>query len=123
TFQDVHKISHLTEGKGEFTRILMADYGPVWKEPRCFALMSLRNVGLGKMSMENRILGGLNTLNHLESLRICFRDAELNILYLVLFGSHFDYDDEIVKEYSMLFNENTKLLKGPWAMVRRYIIA
>lgn len=40
----------------------MADYGPVWKEQRRFVLMSLRNIGMGKQAMENRILGEIQDL-------------------------------------------------------------
>lgn len=35
--------------------IIMTDYGPCWREHRRFALMTLRNFGLGKNSMEERI--------------------------------------------------------------------
>lgn len=45
----------------------MANYGPAWKEHRRFALMTMRNLGLGKQSMEERILGEVSYIcAHLE---------------------------------------------------------
>ncbi|MFT7810504.1 cytochrome P450 2F2-like [Arapaima gigas] len=45
-------VSHLGGQQG----VVMADYGPGWKEHKRFGLMTLRNFGLGKKSMEERIL-------------------------------------------------------------------
>ncbi|KAF5897977.1 cytochrome P450 2F2-like [Clarias magur] len=113
--KDVHR------GKG----VIMADYGPQWKEHRRFALMTLRNFGLGKQSMENRILGEIEHLvAKLEKFagssfypQTLFHDATSNIIYQVLFGTRYDYGSETLKMYIRLFAENAKLYSGTWAMI------
>ncbi|KAI5617281.1 cytochrome P450, family 2, subfamily X, polypeptide 9 [Silurus asotus] len=114
-------VTHMTEGKG----VIMADYGPAWKEHRRFALMTLRNFGLGKQSMENRILGEIKHLvakleKHAGSTlnpQTFFHNAASNIIYLVLSGIRYEYDNETLKQYIARVTENTKLINGPWSMI------
>ncbi|KAI4885967.1 hypothetical protein NFI96_009925 [Prochilodus magdalenae] len=114
-------VSDVTRGEG----VILADYGLQWKEHRRFALMTLRNFGMGKQSMEDRILGEIEHLvARLEkgaggviNPQTMFHDAASNIIYLVLFGTRFDYEDGNLKKYVQCFTENTKIANGPWAMI------
>uniref|UniRef100_A0A3B1J5M9 Cytochrome P450 2B4-like n=1 Tax=Astyanax mexicanus TaxID=7994 RepID=A0A3B1J5M9_ASTMX len=114
-------VSDVTEGKG----VIMVNYGPAWKEHRRFALMTLRNFGLGKQSMEDRIL---RETKHIVALleknvggsinpQTLFHDAASNIIYLVLFGIRFDYEDNTHREFIQCFTENAKIANGPWGMI------
>ncbi|XP_017573213.1 cytochrome P450 2D3-like isoform X2 [Pygocentrus nattereri] len=114
-------LSHATEGKG----VAFVDYGPAWKEHRRFAIMTLKNFGMGKQSMEDRILGETEHLvKCLEKSaggflnpQTLFHDAASNIIYLVLFGIRYDYGDETLKQYVSLITEATKSVNGPWGMI------
>ncbi|XP_035388245.1 cytochrome P450 2C15-like [Electrophorus electricus] len=105
--------------------IILADYGPSWKEHRRFALMTLRNFGLGKQSMEKRILGEIeHIVAHLEKSggsyinpKTLFHDAASNIIYLVLFGIRYNYEDQTLKALVRCFTEITKLANGPWGTI------
>ncbi|KAK6300282.1 hypothetical protein J4Q44_G00283800, partial [Coregonus suidteri] len=50
--QPIFLISHLFEGKG----IVMANYGSSWRDHRRFCSDHAEELGLGKHSMEERIL-------------------------------------------------------------------
>ncbi|XP_044213790.1 cytochrome P450 2F2-like [Thunnus albacares] len=105
--------------------VILADYGSSWREHRRFALMTLRNFGLGKQSMEERILGEMQyVMNTMEksigktlSPQLMFHNAASNIICQVLFGKRYDYDDEFITVLVQCFTENAKLANGPWAML------
>ncbi|TSL34532.1 Cytochrome P450 2J5 [Bagarius yarrelli] len=114
-------VSHMTEKKG----VVMADYGPGWRAHRRFDLMTLRNFGMGKQSMETRILAEIeHMVARLEknvgstmNPQTLFHDAASNIIYLVLISTRYDYEDKTLKEYVRMFVQITKMLNGPWGMI------
>ncbi|KAM3609049.1 uncharacterized protein V6R79_009043 [Siganus canaliculatus] len=114
-------LQHVTEDNG----IILVDSNSKWKEHRRFALTTMRNFGLGKTSMEERIRGEMqHTIKALEenngktmSPVVMFHNAASNIICQVLFGRRYDYEDRTIKEVVRCMTENTKMANGPWAMV------
>ncbi|KAG7468615.1 hypothetical protein MATL_G00145020 [Megalops atlanticus] len=113
-------INDITNNKG----VVMVNYGSYWKEQRRFALMMLRNFGMGKQSMEERILGEIShIISHLEKNagkttdpQTLFHKAASNIICSVLFGTRYEHDDEFLKLIIRIFTENSKMANGPWSM-------
>ncbi|XP_051807630.1 cytochrome P450 2F2-like isoform X4 [Acanthochromis polyacanthus] len=108
-------------GKG----VILADYGTSWREHRRFALMTLRNFGLGKKSMEDRIHDEIqHTIKTLDKNigktlcpQVMFHNVASNIICQVLFGTRYEYDDEFITTVIQCVTEITKIANGPWAML------
>uniref|UniRef100_A0A087XGB9 Cytochrome P450 2J6-like n=2 Tax=Poecilia TaxID=8080 RepID=A0A087XGB9_POEFO len=114
-------LTNITDNKG----VAMVDYGSLWRDHRRFALMTLRNFGLGKKSMEERIHEEIqhiiktlddNTGKTLSP-QFMFHNAASNIICKVLFGKRYEYEDETIKNVIRCFTEIMKILMGPWAMI------
>ncbi|XP_051807657.1 cytochrome P450 2F2-like [Acanthochromis polyacanthus] len=105
--------------------VILEDYGPSWKEHRRFALMTLRNFGLGKKSMEERIHDEIQhtikTLDESTGKTLCpqvmFHNVASNIICQVLFGTRYEYDDEFITTVIQCATEIAKIANGLWAML------
>ncbi|XP_072242851.1 cytochrome P450 2J6-like [Leuresthes tenuis] len=114
-------VNDVTQRRG----VILADYGSSWRDHRRFALMTLRNFGLGKKSMEDRIKEEIqhtmktleNSIGETLSPQVMFHNASSNIICRVLFGKRYDYEDETIKVIVRCFTENAKLANGPWAVI------
>ncbi|XP_076154106.1 cytochrome P450 2F2-like [Alosa pseudoharengus] len=114
-------VCHITQCKG----VVLADYGPKWQEHRRFALTTLRNFGMGKRSMEEKILEETQHIcaeveKHAEKSmdpQHLFHFAASDIICSIIFGSRFDYDDPYFKNLILMIEELTKLVFDPWAIL------
>ncbi|XP_072318852.1 cytochrome P450 2U1 [Eucyclogobius newberryi] len=99
---DIPTVTIMTKRKG----IVFAPYGPVWRRQRKFCHTMLRNLGLGKLSLEPCILQGLDTIKtqllhlHKEHGAAGIDPAPLisnavsNVICSMALGQRFRHDDQ-----------------------------
>ncbi|XP_066271320.1 cytochrome P450 2U1-like [Branchiostoma lanceolatum] len=106
---------------GNTLGIVNEPYGPKWKEHRKFAVMSLRDFGLGKRSMEGKILEEARALGEeirkkdgrAFSISQMMQNAISNVICSIVFGCRYEYDDIIFKDLLKSINRvfSTKVVE------------
>ncbi|KAM9701570.1 cytochrome P450 2C18-like isoform 3-T3 [Dama dama] len=96
--------------------------GNRWKKTRRFSLMALRNLGMGKKSIEDRVQEEAHCL--VEELRktnglpcdptFILGCAPCNVICSIIFQNRFEYKDQVFLAIIKTFSENTRILSSPW---------
>ncbi|XP_032870413.1 cytochrome P450 2C18-like isoform X1 [Amblyraja radiata] len=96
--------------------------GERWKQLRQFTLSTLKNFGMGKKPIEERIQEEAQFLvaeirNEKEkpfSTDVMFRCAAANIICSIVFGDRFEYKDKKFLQLMNMLDENTRVFSSPW---------
>ncbi|XP_044518627.1 cytochrome P450 2C44-like [Gracilinanus agilis] len=99
--------------------------GEKWRQNRRFSLMTLRNFGMGKRSIEERVQEEAQCLvEELWKTKGQFFDptfilgcAPCNVICSILFNNRFNYDDETFLRLMRMFNENFRLSNTLWVQL------
>ncbi|KAM6379399.1 cytochrome P450 2W1-like [Pluvialis apricaria] len=113
----------MTQGNG-----IAFSHGELWKTMRRFTLSTLRDFGMGKRTIEIRILEEVNSLiKYFDSYhgkpfdtKMILNNAVSNVICSILFGERFEYDDPVFLTLLKLINENTKLLGSPMVLLYNF---
>ncbi|KAM4852073.1 cytochrome P450 2C5-like isoform 6-T6 [Thomomys bottae] len=99
--------------------------GNRWKEMRRFSLMTLRNFGMGKKSIEGRVQEEAHCL--VEELRktngspcdptFILSSAPCNVICSIVFKNRFDYKDQTFLNMMEKLDDNVRILSSPWIQI------
>ncbi|XP_043567266.1 cytochrome P450 2K1-like isoform X1 [Chiloscyllium plagiosum] len=111
----------LTKGHG-----IVFAHGESWKQMRRFTLSTLRDFGMGKKTIEDKIIEESDFLvKRIDAYKgqpfnptMKMNSAVANIISLIVFGDRFDYEDETFIGVIKRVNENIQLFGS--AMVHLY---
>ncbi|XP_044521647.1 cytochrome P450 2C19-like isoform X1 [Gracilinanus agilis] len=99
--------------------------GERWKQLRRFSLMTMRNFGMGKRSIEERVQGEAKIL--VEELKkteglpcdptFILGCAPCNVICSLIFQKHFEYKDQKFLYLMKLLHEQVRIVSSPWIQV------
>ncbi|KAM6279344.1 cytochrome P450 2K4-like [Porphyrio hochstetteri] len=109
-------VEKTTKGKG-----VIFSYGENWKVMRRFTLTTLRDFGMGKKAIEDRVVEEYGCLaDTIEAqkgkpleLTLMMNAAIANVIVSILFGKRFDYEDPTFKRLVSLVNQNVRMFGSP----------
>uniref|UniRef100_A0A8C5QUR1 Cytochrome P450 n=1 Tax=Leptobrachium leishanense TaxID=445787 RepID=A0A8C5QUR1_9ANUR len=111
-------------GRGEFPAVQINGFLiSRWRQLRRFAITTLKNFGMGKRSLEERVQEEAQYL--IEEFRtrkpfdptFGFSSAGSNIICSLVFGDRFDYRDEEFLTLLYLINNNWHLMSSTWGQL------